>query len=287
MKTSIEHNGPLTLLDKLLQLITNPKKLRNQLSKPGFKYWILITLCISAIFAFFSDGDFSFLLTLATLLRTLGFGTIVLKLASQNATSGLSLASFVCYVFVLAGRLSSTLFKQEYLPFDSSGDWFYQVCEILSLLMCLYICTRLKHSREDILPATILIVPCAAIALFAHPTLNSNTITDCAWGFAMYLESVALIPQILLLKKRKGDVEVFSSHFIAASGTSQLFSMIFWMFSFKELNIVYAAASFNLFARFSGYLVLLAKIAECVFVADFFYYYVKSAILGTPFSLPI
>lgn len=275
------------MLDKLLRFLTNPKKLQSQLKKPGFKYWIVITLCISGVFAFFSDGDFSFLMTLSTLLRTLGFGTIVLKLASQNATSGLSLATFLCYALVLGGRLSSTLFKQEYLPYDSSGDWFYQSCEIVSLLMCLHICNRLKLSREDILPAPFLIIPTLAFALFAHPTLNSFFLTDCAWGFSMYLESVALIPQLLLLKKRKGDVEVFSTHFIAACGTSQLFSMIFWLFSYRELNQIYVAASINLLAGFAGYFVLLAKIAECVFVADFFYYYVKSAILGTPFALPI
>jgi hypothetical protein len=275
------------MLDKLAQLFTNPKKLRSQLSKPSFKYWIIAVLCTSGIYAFFSDGDFSFLLTLATLSRTLGFGTIVLKLASQNSTSGLSFASFACYLLVLAGRLSSTLFKQEYLPFDSSGDWFYQVCEIVSLLMCLYICSRLKHSREDIVPASFLVIPCLVLALIAHPTLNSFFPTDCAWGFAMYLESVALIPQLLLLKKRKGDVEVFSSHFIAACGASQLFSMIFWVFSYQELNRVYVSVFFNLLGHFAGYFVLIAKVAECVFVADFFYYYVKSAILGTPFALPL
>ena len=48
-------------------------------------------------------------------------------------SAGISLKTLEAYAAVFALRLTSILVYEGYLPFDKSGDWFYQATEILSL----------------------------------------------------------------------------------------------------------------------------------------------------------
>lgn len=47
--------------------------------------------------------------------------------------AGISLKTLEAYAAVFALRLTSILMYEGYLPFDKSGDWFYQATEVLSL----------------------------------------------------------------------------------------------------------------------------------------------------------
>lgn len=100
----------------------------------------------------------------------------------------------------------------------------------------------------------------------------------------MYLEGVAVLPQILLVHRT--NAEVFTSHYIAAYGCSRVLSVIFWVFSFRELNNAYRPITVNLLAGYSGWLVIISQVVQLLLVVDFLYYYVKSAITGAAFSLP-
>ncbi len=70
--------------------------------------------------------------------------------------AGISLKTLQAYALIFAARLSSILVRpavrwatgiimmlcclqiyEGYLPFDRSGDWFYQACEIIALLQVL------------------------------------------------------------------------------------------------------------------------------------------------------
>jgi len=44
--------------------------------------------------------------------------------------------------------------------------------------------------------------PCLLLGLLLHPNLNQNFLTDSAWTFALYLESVAILPQLLMFQVR-------------------------------------------------------------------------------------
>ena len=47
--------------------------------------------------------------------------------------AGISLKTLEAYALVFALRWTSILMYEGYLPFDKSGDWFYQATEIFSL----------------------------------------------------------------------------------------------------------------------------------------------------------
>ncbi len=99
----------------------------------------------------------------------------------------------------------------------------------------------------------------------------------------MYLEAMAMLPQIYMFQKQaaetKGAVDELIGHTVFALGFSRIFELIFWLSSFKEL-------SDHAGSRFPGYIVLLSQFAHLVIMADFFYYYFKSLSVGAPMELP-
>ena len=87
-----------------------------------------------------SDGDFSFLLTLGSLTRLFGFSLLLLRVVVEKSCAGLSLKTLQCYALVFACRLSSILFYEGYLPYDSSGDWFFlfEFCALATVCGIIY-----------------------------------------------------------------------------------------------------------------------------------------------------
>jgi ER lumen protein retaining receptor len=47
-----------------------------------------------------------------------------------------------------------------------------------------------------------LAAPCLVLAVLFHPGLNSHFLADTTWAFSMYLESVAMMPQLFMFQKQ-------------------------------------------------------------------------------------
>lgn len=268
---------------KLQRLFNDPRKLRKLAKRPEAKYWLLVLIVLILIYFLLSNGDFSFFLTLCSTLQMVSFIGICIQV--RHTIDGLSLYTFVFYSIIYSSRLSSILPFESYLPYDSSGDWFYQVIEILSLVQSVWISFKLRDSKEPT-SNCYYAIPCVVLALFSHTTLNNLFLTDFLWTLSMYMESVALIPLVNEMKKSE-DLDNFSSHFLAARTASQILSTIFWLRSFAELNIVYHHSNINLFPGIAGYLMLISQVVSCFFTGQYFFYYVKSAVLGTNSVLPL
>ncbi|CAK9010762.1 ER lumen protein-retaining receptor [Durusdinium trenchii] len=247
-----------------------------------------------------SDGDFSFLLTLGSLTRFFAFLMLVVKFRTEKLCNGVSLKTLELYAIVFAARLCSILFYEGYLPFDSSGDWLYQVVEVLSLItvgfLIFTVAVTFKSSynaNEDGfgkikgIPTqfgpVVLIGPCLVLAILLHPSLNRNFFTDIAWTFALYLETVAILPQFYMLQKSNRAVEPWVSHFVFAIGLSRMFSFVFWASSYHELSDKH---SIGITGGWVGLFVLFCQLVHIVVMGEFCYHYLKSAVEQSPLVLP-
>lgn len=67
--------------------------------------------------------------------RLSAFMLLIWKVVSQKSAAGVSLKTLECYTLVFFFRLTSILIYDGYLPYDRSGDWFYQLVEILALVL--------------------------------------------------------------------------------------------------------------------------------------------------------
>lgn len=251
------------------------------------------------VFIFVSSRDFSFLLTYASFMRCFGFILLNYKIWTVQSVKGVSVKTVQLYAVVFITRLMSILRHSGYLPYDKSGDWFYHLVEILSFL-CIVgvvfgIYGPLKPTYNDKydkfgnlhvpneLGALYILGPAVLMALFIHPSLNHEMFSDICWTIAMYVECLAMLPQLYMFQKQAGldgsTVEAVLGHMVFALGFSRVFELLFWVTSFSELSH-YSGG------RIVGYVVLLMQIGHLAVMGDFFYYYFQSVVTGKPMELP-
>lgn len=261
--------------------------------------WAAFVSASLFIYFFMSDQDFSFLLTYGSFCRCFGLGVLLYKMHTGKSAKGVSLKTLQLYAVVFFCRLASIVRHQGYLPFDKTGDWFYHVVEAAALAFtgaCIYYVTKKHASTYDEkfdafgnlhIPsrygAAYILFPCIVLAVLIHPGLNNSFLSDTAWTLSMYLECVAMLPQLYMMmikvKEEGGAVEWLLSHFVAALGFSRVSEIIFWISSHKEL----AGSSSS---PYVGILVLLTQVAHLIIMADFFFYYIRALRKGGPMELP-
>lgn len=263
-------------------------------NKFSFLAWSALAVVILFVYHMFSDGDFSFLLTLGNAITMFAFVILLVKVRDSKNVAGVSLKTLEMYALVFFFRLCSILVYEGYLPYDKSGDWLFQAIEISSFLLVavliahvlvLYRSTYEERADAfgnlripDNLGILYLVLPCTLAAALFHPTLNGHWLFDTAWSLSMTLEMVAILPQLYMFQKKGGEVEAFTSNYLAALGISRIFHLCFWLSSYQELNSSHE--------RFAGPYVLLTQFAQLFLCCDYLYYYVKSVRSGGPMRLP-
>lgn len=232
-------------------------------------------------------------------MRCFGFCVLNYRMWSVKSAKGISVKTLEIYMITFVVRLLSIMRHQGYLPFDKTGDWFYHAVECMSLVSVAFAIYGVfgplistydeKYDKFGNLHVpnefgvVFLVVPCIIFAIIMHPNLNREWFSDTCWALSMYLEAVAMIPQIYMFQHQARDlggiVDAMIGHTVFALGFSRVFELIFWVGSFKEL----ADASGS---KLPGYIVLFSQLGHLIIMGDFFYYYLKSLSKGVPMELP-
>merc|ERR1719174_3668357 len=259
--------------------------LRQVYGTQGFKGWMGFSVTVLTIFWVFSSGDFSFLLTLSSLVSMFSFLMVAIAIETSKSVAGVSLKMMECYIIVFFARLIAIIPFEGYLPFDKSGDWLYQLCEAVGLCLAgsiVYSCRVLYastySSTTDNFNHLYLIGPTLAMSLILHPHLNNFLPSDIAWAFALYLESVTVLPQLFMFMK-EGKAQPHTAHFLAAQALSRLMSFIFWASSFSELS-----NPDHYIKKFVGNWVVGIQLIQLLIMGDFIYHYVRCIQKGIPVS---
>jgi hypothetical protein len=258
-----------------------------QKNREDVSFWGVF-LTLSAILMYlFSDWDFSVLLTLSSILSFFAFLTVAVKIEVSHSIKGVSLKMFEAYLVVYLFRLFAILPYDGYLPYDRSGDWLYQSIELMSFIMiCLIVAlskTRYARTYEqsnDTFAHHYLILAAFILSLLFHPSLNSFLPVDISWTFALYLESLTVLPQLFMFQRAK-QAEPVLTHFLAAQALSRVLSFVFWANSHAELNDrnhdnhVGASIGLGPLKGYVGHWVVVMQLVQIVLMADFLWLYVK------------
>jgi len=272
-----------------MEAFKDPEKMKKMWkdvsSTQGFKGWAGMFVSVITVFWVFSSGDFSFLLTLSSLVSMFSFLMVNIAIQNEKSVEGVSVKMMECYIIVFFCRLCAIIPFEGYLPFDKSGDWLYQMCEAFglclsgSIVYCCHVQYPSTYSKDtDTLNHLYLIGPTAAIALILHPHLNNFLLSDIAWAFALYLESITVLPQLFMFMK-EGKAQAHTSHFLAAQALSRLMSFIFWASSFSELS-----NPDHYIKKFVGNWVVGIQLVQLLVMGDFIYHYVRCLQKGLPVS---
>ena len=101
--------------------------------------------------------------------------------------------------------------------------------------------------------------------------------------WALFLEAVAILPQLLLFQRTKTEIETYTSHFVALLFFGRLLQLVFWAASYNELdNKIFRLPG----GAHVGHFVVLSQVIQLILMIDYIYYYLQAIVAGGPLQLP-
>ncbi|KAI0250080.1 ER lumen protein retaining receptor [Lactifluus subvellereus] len=100
----------------------------------------------------------------------------------------------------------------------------------------------------------------------------SYSITEVFWSFSIFLEAVAILPQLFILQ-RTGEAETITTHYLAALGAYRGLYIPNWIYRYFAEELVDPIS-------------ITAGLVQTGLYLDFFYVYFTKVLQGQKFELP-
>lgn len=204
-------------------------------------------------------GDLSHVLAIILLLW---------KIWKTRSCAGISGKSQILFALVFATR-----YLDLFTSFISVYNSFMKSVFLLTTFgTCYLILHKFKatyDSNHDTFRVEFLVVPVGGLAVLVNHELS---LMEVLWTFSIYLESVAILPQLFMISKT-GEAETITSHYLFALGSYRALYIFNWVYRYY----------------FEGFFDLIAVVAGCVqtiLYCDFFYLYVTKVMKGRAIKLP-
>lgn len=167
--------------------------------------------------------------------------------------------------------LFALVFTTRYLDLFTSFVSLYNTCMKVIFLASTYATVFLifhkfkatYDSNHDSFRAEFLVVPVGGLAVLVNHELS---VMEVLWTFSIYLESVAILPQLFMISKT-GEAESITSHYLFALGSYRGLYLFNWIYRY------YGEGFFDLIAIVSG-------VVQTILYCDFFYLYITKVLKG-------
>jgi ER lumen protein retaining receptor len=157
---------------------------------------------------------------------------LLLKMKTSKNVVGISLRTQELYLIVFGCRYLDLFFTN---PFSSGLHFYNTIMKILFISSSAYTIFLMRKKYKstysvahDTFRVQFLLGAALVCAILFHYKL---TFFEIIWAFSIYLESVAILPQLFLLQKT-GEVENITSHYIACLGAYRALYILNWIWRF-------------------------------------------------------
>lgn len=204
------------------------------------------------------------------------FGLLVLrhKIQSRQSVRGVSGMTLLMYAACYAVRIWLTfpvLSKFNLMEMEIEASFgVFSLLLVLDCLWSVFVTHRSSYQAHfDVLHVKYLLPGCCLLALVLRAEFRGwSPFFAFMWTSCLYMDVLALMPQVVMMARGGGKVEAPIAHFVAATFFSRIQdlsdSLVFQSGTVHEDEFL----PFCLIIFFQGLHVLL--------VADFMYYYVKA-----------
>ena len=194
-------------------------------------------------------------------LHLLSFVIIIYKIIRDRSCKGVSAKTFEIYLLVFCTR-----YLDLFMYFISLYNTSMKILFIGASAFILYLmkynkryCISYDRVKEDIFPHVYLIPFALIMTLMIH---KDWTWWGLTWSFSLWLESVAVFPQITIISKSNGTL-AYIAHYLAALGSYRFFYIILWIYRYVKYQTL-------------SWVSIISGVLQVALYADFFYLYVKN-----------
>ncbi|GIZ46785.1 hypothetical protein CKM354_000989700 [Cercospora kikuchii] len=208
-------------------------------------------------------GDLSHLASIFILLA---------KMKSSSSASGISFKSQFLYLVVYVTRYLDLLWTN---PTNSLWNTTFKIIFIGAQAYTIYLMLNdykpTHDPNQDTFKVEYLIGGAAVMGiLFPY----RYSLTEMLWAFSIWLESVAILPQLFMLQ-RTGEAETITTHYLFALGAYRALYIPNWIWRFFTEN------------HYWDPIPVIAGIIQTVLYSDFFWIYYTKVLQGKKFNLPV
>lgn len=204
-------------------------------------------------------GDLAHLLAIIILL---------LKIWKTRSCSGISGKSQLLFALTYTARYLD-LFTNFVSMYNTVMKMFFIAASYATLYLMYVKFKATYDSNHDTFRIEFLLLPVTLAALIINHEFSFMEIT---WTWSIYLEAVAILPQLFMVSKT-GEAETVTSHYLFALGSYRALYIFNWIYRYVDESY------YDLIAIFAG-------IVQTVLYCDFFYLYVTKVLKGKKLQLP-
>merc|ERR1712113_591529 len=185
---------------------------------------------------------------------------LLLKIWKTRSCAGISGKTQAMFALVFITR-----YLDLFVHFVSLYNTVMKVIYIaLSIGTCYLIFFKFKATYDgnhDSMRAEFLVVPALGLACLINTSFD---VMEVLWTFSIYLEAVAILPQLFMISKT-GEAETITSHYLFMLGAYRGLYILNWIFRF------YTESFFDPIA-------VVAGVVQTVLYIDFFYLYITKVL---------
>ncbi|KAI1716955.1 ER lumen protein retaining receptor domain-containing protein [Ditylenchus destructor] len=192
----------------------------------------------------------------ADLAHLVAIAILLAKIWKTRSCAGISGRSQILFLIVFVCRYIdiATNFVSAY---NTVMKLFFIGSSIATVYL-MWIKFKATYDRNhDTCRVEFLVIPAAVVALLIN---HEFTVMEILWTFSIYLESVAIMPQLFMLSKT-GAAETITAHYLFALGSYRALYILNWVYRYYTESFIDPIA-------------VVAGIVQTVLYADFFYLYV-------------
>ncbi|XP_044477958.1 ER lumen protein-retaining receptor-like [Mangifera indica] len=196
-------------------------------------------------------GDMTHLLSIVVLL---------LKIRTMKSCAGISLKTQELYVIIFVTRyldlftryvsFYNSVMKLVFLGTSIAIVWYMRYHKVVK---------QTYNKDEDTFRHYYLILSCFVLALLIPHEYNT---IEILWSFSIYLEAVAILPQLVLLQ-RSSNIDNLTGNYVFLLGAYRALYILNWVYRYFMENKI-------------RWIPWVSGLIQTALYADFFYYYFKS-----------
>ncbi|XP_040582520.1 ER lumen protein-retaining receptor [Lepeophtheirus salmonis] len=193
---------------------------------------------------------------------------LLIKIWKTRSCAGISGRSQILFAFVFITRYLD-LFTNFISIYNTAMKVFF-LASSLGTVYLMYAKFKATYDHNhDTFRIEFLLLPVIILALVLN---HEFAVMEVLWTFSIYLESVAILPQLFMVSKT-GEAESITSHYLFALGSYRALYILNWIYRYY----------------FEGFWDIIAIAAGCVqtiLYCDFFYLYITKVLKGKKLQLP-
>ncbi|GAA6035180.1 hypothetical protein JCM8097_006406 [Rhodosporidiobolus ruineniae] len=194
---------------------------------------------------------------------------LVHKIQKSRSVRGISFKSQLLYLVVFLTRYVDLLTGPHISLYNTVMKLFFIGSSAFVLYLMKFKYRPTQDPAIDTLRLEYLVGPCALLALIFN---YKFTLMEILWSFSIYLEAVAILPQLFMLQ-RTGEAEIITTHYIFALGAYRALYVPNWVYRYFTEDTVDPIA-------------VCAGLVQTAVYSDFLYLYFTKVMRGQKFELP-